>query len=178
MLISPFRLTALAEWKTIYILKRVVEGQNYDYDTIVITKFAAIWNKVYNGWVQEFPLAKGFAEARFHLSYALFSSFDDYESFVIWWCILFHWWGSLHNYSHANKAYVVVVVVLWGSFVTLLGSIPLSDSAYDVSSLLFCICNCAQHRHIFLRYRLKWRQDGHNIFSYAPLDSVFFFLPC
>ena len=61
MLIGPFRLTALAEWKTIYILKRVVEGQNYDYDTIVITKFAAIWNKVYNGWVQEFPLAKGFA---------------------------------------------------------------------------------------------------------------------
>ena len=49
MLIGPFRLTALAEWKTIYILKRVVEGQNYDYDTIVITKFATIWNKAYNG---------------------------------------------------------------------------------------------------------------------------------
>ena len=120
MLIGPFRLTALAEWKTIYILKRVVEGQNYDYDTIVITKFAAIWNKVYNGWVQEFPLAKGFAEARFHLSYALFSSFDDDESFVIGWCILFHWWGSLP------------ADVLWGSFVTLLGSILLRDSAYHV----------------------------------------------
>ena len=34
MLISPFRLTALAKLKTIYILKRVVEGQNYHYDTI------------------------------------------------------------------------------------------------------------------------------------------------
>ena len=31
---GPFRLTALAEWKTIYILKRVVEGQNYHYDTM------------------------------------------------------------------------------------------------------------------------------------------------
>ena len=86
----------------------------------IITKLAAIWNKVYNGWVQEFPLAKGFALARFHLSYALFSSFDDDESFVIWWCILFHWWGSLP------------ADVLWRSFVTLLGSILLSDSAYHV----------------------------------------------
>ena len=51
---------------------------------------------------------------------ALFSSFDDDESFVIWWCILFHWWGSLP------------ADVLWGSFVTLLGSILLSDSAYHV----------------------------------------------
>ena len=60
MLISPFRLTALAEWKTIYILKRVVEGQNYHYHTMelqqnlpppsgFIQSQPVIWNKVYNG---------------------------------------------------------------------------------------------------------------------------------
>ena len=34
MLIGPFRLTALAEWKTIYILKRIAEGENYHYHTM------------------------------------------------------------------------------------------------------------------------------------------------
>ena len=79
--------------------------------------------------------------------------------------ILFHWRGSLP-------------ADYWGSFVTLLGSYWATALTMCESSLLFCICNCAQYRHIFLRYRLKWRQDGQNIFSYAPLDSVFFFLPC
>ena len=60
MLIGPFRLTALAEWKTIYILKRVVEGENYHYHTMelqqnlpppsgFIQSQPVIWNKVYNG---------------------------------------------------------------------------------------------------------------------------------
>ena len=46
MLFSPFFLTAPAGFITIFILKLVVEGQNYHYDNR-ITKFAAIWNKVY-----------------------------------------------------------------------------------------------------------------------------------
>ena len=46
MLFSPFFLTPPAGFITIFILKLVVEGQNYHYDNR-ITKFAAIWNKVY-----------------------------------------------------------------------------------------------------------------------------------